>query len=364
MLIQESSYVWIPGDTTQEPIPVYDHTNNYDNSSSHNFSTSSWPSTKSNMPEMSVPTSVYKRKKIHRSSTPTFIEKRKKTRRSSTSAFVYNRRKAQKKPTTEENPKSKMMVSCTINDYCPSLKSQMDIYEKNLCISFIRSYGVFERHRSRKRTGVRNDICCLRSCKVCNQTDTTLNMLICDLCDESSHLSCCYPTSTKVPVGEWFCDSCLRKKLKESNPRKSTVDNTGRILSMLRSADPYKSNVRVGKDFQAAISDWSDPIIYDLIEYGEPTEISHVECDCYQDPNSSTLSRLGSIGNWLQCRQVVDGDGNICGKWRRAPLFEVQTNNWECFHTVLWDPAHADCAVPQECDTDQVLMQLEYIQMV
>ncbi|PWA64809.1 ELM2 domain, Zinc finger, PHD-type, Zinc finger, CW-type, Zinc finger, RING/FYVE/PHD-type [Artemisia annua] len=156
----------------------------------------------------------------------------------------------------------------------------------------------------------------------------------------------------------------FRTKLKESNPRKSTVDNSGRILSMLRSSDPYKSKVRVGKDFQAEISDWSDPIIYDLIKYGEPTEISHVECDCYRDPNSSKLSRLGSIGNWLQCRQVIDGDGTICGKWRRAPLFEVQTEKWECFHTVLWDPAHADCAVPQECDTDQVLMQLEYIQVL
>ena len=111
-------------------------------------------------------------------------------------------------------------------------------------------------------TSVRNDICCLRSCKVCNQTDATLNMLICDLCDESSHLSCCYPILKKVPVGEWwFCDSCLGKKLKESNPRKSTVDNSGRILSMLRSSDPYKSKVRVGKDFQAKISDWSDPIV-------------------------------------------------------------------------------------------------------
>lgn len=31
----------------------------------------------------------------------------------------------------------------------------------------------------------------------------------------------------------------------------------------------------------------------------------------------------------------------------RAPLFEVQTDDWECFCAVLWDPAHADCAVPQ-----------------
>ncbi|KAL7263415.1 hypothetical protein ACSBR1_001558 [Camellia fascicularis] len=47
-----------------------------------------------------------------------------------------------------------------------------------------------------------------------------------------------------------------------------------------------------------------------------------------------------------------------------APLFEVQTDNWECFHAILWDPAHADCAVPQELDTDQVLKHLKYIEML
>lgn len=31
----------------------------------------------------------------------------------------------------------------------------------------------------------------------------------------------------------------------------------------------------------------------------------------------------------------------------RAPLHEVQTDEWECFCCVHWDPAHADCAVPQ-----------------
>jgi len=31
----------------------------------------------------------------------------------------------------------------------------------------------------------------------------------------------------------------------------------------------------------------------------------------------------------------------------RAPLFEVQTDSWECFCSILWDPAHADCAVRQ-----------------
>lgn len=31
----------------------------------------------------------------------------------------------------------------------------------------------------------------------------------------------------------------------------------------------------------------------------------------------------------------------------RAPLFEVQTDDWDCSCAVVWDPIHADCAVPQ-----------------
>ena len=100
---------------------------------------------------------------------------------------------------------------------------------------------------------------------------------------------------------------------------------------------------------------------------------------CLQDKKTS-------IGNWIQCREVLD-TGVACGKWRRytlhskwllflysydcayttmlthnvtyvyafftawtfgrAPLFVVQSSNWDCSCSVIWDPIHADCAVPQ-----------------
>ncbi|WVZ19023.1 hypothetical protein V8G54_006345 [Vigna mungo] len=41
----------------------------------------------------------------------------------------------------------------------------------------------------------------------------------------------------------------------------------------------------------------------------------------------------------------------------------VQTNAWECFCAIHWDPSHADCAVPQELETDQVLKQLKYVEV-
>jgi len=72
-----------------------------------------------------------------------------------------------------------------------------------------------------------------------------------------------------------------------------------------------------------------------------------------------------SIGNWIQCRETLNpGDSDkqvVCGKWRRAPLYVVQTDDWDCFSCLLWDPAHADCAVPQELKTSDVLKQLKFV---
>jgi len=91
-------------------------------------------------------------------------------------------------------------------------------------------------------------------------------------------------------------------------------------------------------------------------QFAEPTEL---------DPNEITMlgclqDKKTSIGNWIQCREVLD-TGVACGKWRRAPLFVVQSSIWDCSCSVIWDPIHADCAVPQELETDEVLEQLKYI---
>ncbi|KAG6588044.1 hypothetical protein SDJN03_16609, partial [Cucurbita argyrosperma subsp. sororia] len=101
---------------------------------------------------------------------------------------------------------------------------------------------------------------------------------------------------------------------------------------------------------------------------GEPLEMDPSGSFLMHEQSTNKPCRLSAIGNWLQCQQVIDGvggvNGVICGKWRRAPLFEVQTDDWECFCSILWDPAHADCAVPQELETGQVLKQLKYIEML
>ncbi|KAE8125913.1 hypothetical protein FH972_020674 [Carpinus fangiana] len=77
-----------------------------------------------------------------------------------------------------------------------------------------------------------------------------------------------------------------------------------------------------------------------------------------------------SASNWLQCREVLYDDsrecvkGTICGKWRRAPFAEVQTDAWDCSCAVLWDPAHADRAVPQDCRSAGNLLLSRRIYMI
>nr|GMD18196.1 histone-lysine N-methyltransferase 2C isoform X3 [Ipomoea batatas] len=254
--------------------------------------------------------------------------------------------------------------------------------ERDICISVLRKYGLLENICTTQAfTSTRN--CCQIACKVCGCTDTTLKMLICDNCNDIFHLSCCNPHVKKVPYDEWFCLSCLRKKrklLKENSSSKSlhsmeaggcsnilSKGESGLIASMLRSTEPYNTSVRIGNQFQADVPDWNGPVNNEASPITEPVEMDPSES--LHDSSTNKPFKISSIGNWLQCQQVIEGigedvDGTICGKWRRAPLFEVQTDDWECFQSVLWDPAHADCAVPQELETAEVLKQLKYIEML
>lgn len=217
-----------------------------------------------------------------------------------------------------------------------------------------------------------------RSCKICDHLDSTENMLICDRCEDAFHGSCCNPQIKEITEDEWFCYSCLRKKrypLREIHGRKSLTSTSemdsyedvesSPIYLMLSETEPYNRSVPLGKRFQAKVPDWSGPINgnIDNDAFGEPLKTD--------TPDFSNLHHLNSesstIVNWLQCRAVIQDIGEvddeiICGKWRRAPLHEEQSENWECFDAVAWDPCCADCAVPQELETDQVLKQLKYVE--
>lgn len=253
--------------------------------------------------------------------------------------------------------------------------------ERDICISIIRSHGFVEIARSvqdcisasdNAMTSDQN--CCSRTCKVCGNSETSSKMLICDQCEDAFHTFCCIPRVKRIPVDEWFCYSCLKKKrkiLKEKScnaPSNITnEDELGPIAQMLRDTRPFKSSVRVGHEYQVDVPDWSGPVIAEN-DISDPEEIKELDLVLHGDDCKKAL-QLSSIGNWIQCQEVIEGteedtDVAICRKWRRAPLFESQTDDWECFQAVLWDPAHADCAVPQELPTDEVLRQLKYIEML
>ncbi|URD94046.1 PHD [Musa troglodytarum] len=260
---------------------------------------------------------------------------------------------------------------------------------KELCIFVLRTNGLL-RGACESGAWVSPEVLdhhepTFQSCKICCQLGQPLKMLICDLCEEAFHVSCCRPKIRNLPFDEWFCQSCFSKKPKSFIDEKSgktctLVDElpghrrraSHRVLDpiafMLRDSQPYTTGARIGKDFQAEVPDRSGPIPDDFNPYGEPSEVDPAEYSSLSVWNNSRPPKSTSIGNWVQCREVVytgdDDEGTVCRKWRRAPLFVVQTDDWDCSCAVLWDPIHADCAVPQELETEVVLKHLKFIEML
>ncbi|KAG6517794.1 uncharacterized protein LOC122056132 [Zingiber officinale] len=214
-------------------------------------------------------------------------------------------------------------------------------------------------------------------CKKCGLFDDPLQMLICDQCDETYHQSCCVPRVTKIPGNEWYCQLCFKKrpKLLISKSPDTIGEISGHtynissrkysISFMLKDSKPYTTGVRIGKDFQTEIMDWSEPVTNEDDYFDEPSEMDideSVDLNVWRGRKTQCPS---SIGNWVQCREFLSSDGPkegiICGKWRRAPLFIVQSEDWDCSCAVQWDPIHADCAVPQELKTEEVLNDLKLV---
>ncbi|VVA99597.1 unnamed protein product [Arabis nemorensis] len=194
-----------------------------------------------------------------------------------------------------------------------------------------------------------------RPCKHCDKPVTIEKMLICDRCEEAYHPSCCGIRMKEVAeIDDWLCPSCLKMetKIKARISRKRK----------LRVRGPFVIGIRIGKEFQADVPDWSGPTMSDTSFVGEPLEIDQSEY-MHDLKKAKNGKKPHSPVNWLQCREE-NNNGDICGKWRRAPRSEVQTKDWECFCCVSWDPSRADCAVPQELETSEVLKQLKYIEML
>uniref|UniRef100_A0A0D9W4Y5 PHD-type domain-containing protein n=1 Tax=Leersia perrieri TaxID=77586 RepID=A0A0D9W4Y5_9ORYZ len=255
----------------------------------------------------------------------------------------------------------KNATECSSSNIGPTEPTAGFTSARDLCIAILKEDGLITETRTRITTEefTGYDANLLFPCNTCGKSDHPLKMLICDSCEAAFHLSCCIPRVHVVPTGEWYCLPCFRKKPKSLYGKLSEgkVKPSGNINQrppgmnaieyMLKDTKPYVTGVRIGGDFQAEVPEWSCPSSSGNVHFEEPSDF--VPADLTK----------------LNCREVLsDGDSDkqvVCGKWRRAPLFVVQSDDWDCSCCLPWDPAHADCAVPQELDTDEVLRQLKYL---
>ncbi|KAL0308284.1 UNVERIFIED_CONTAM: hypothetical protein Sradi_5770700 [Sesamum radiatum] len=203
----------------------------------------------------------------------------------------------------------------------------------------IRNQGLVDRvgsgqeRDSSENTCIRNDIYYSQPCKICEHLDSTSNMLICDNCLDAFHMSCCNPCIKRIPVGEWLCTSCSKKRhkiLKEKsisitseigNGNSASEGELGSIEFMFTDTEPYMSNVRIGDEFQADVPDWSSPTYKERDPYVDWLEMDSSNNGSMQEQNYTKPLKLSSIGNWLQCQGLIEGigeggEGTICGKWR------------------------------------------------
>jgi len=272
-----------------------------------------------------------------------------------------------------------------IDDACACSSISIPNSSKDFCVNFLKTRGLLVepvfpfRNSNKVSLGILkgNEVNFHCRCKVCGLIlQNYRKILFCDLCEEAFHLSCFPQSKVMAKSGDnWYCQSCAKTNprplldavkgkifpnISEEYKRKILRKELGPIPFMLVDTGPYTSNVRIGSCFQANV-----PECYGLSELN-PLEICNVT-----DKNLTKFPKnLDSIGNWIQCRGTIynernDNDaGVLCGKWRRSPLFVTQTDNWDCFCSVVWDPFHSDCAVPQEIETDEVMKHLKFVDLL
>lgn len=122
-------------------------------------------------------------------------------------------------------------------------------------------------------------------CKICDSLEDSTSTLICDICEESFHMSCCNPRVVSIPKDDWYCTACRRKRKKlVINPcigsrenlgglkfrsclpvkgvREKNIGEKGDIFRyMLQDSVAYTTQVRIGKNYQADIPIWTGEVM-------------------------------------------------------------------------------------------------------
>lgn len=264
--------------------------------------------------------------------------------------------------------------------------------EKAWCMTILKKYGVcgeFSQTPSyAEHPGVVGDSTCHRTCKICDRSEDA-RTLICDMCEESFHMSCFTPKVKSKPVQDWFCPTCktIRKKnrIKVSTNCNTESRYSYLIRNMRNENASYTTQVRIGKEYQADIPECTGNIslssenpflgvVVSLKEKILEKELAEENLKNNRWPKGWKPANAlppGSKEIWLQCMSIIYKKGDvcsdgeiaktdiICGKWRRAPLSEVQNEKWDCSCAVVWDPHHADCFVPQELESAEIQRRME-----
>lgn len=168
----------------------------------------------------------------------------------------------------------KNAAECSSSNICPTESITEHVSPRDLCIAILMKDGLINESRTRmthKEEFTGSDANPLLACNNCGCLEHSLKMLICDSCEAAFHLSCCIPCIKEVPTDEWYCAPCLSKKPKShygilsegrikpsrsTNPRPHGMSH---IEYMLKDAEPYVTGVRIGRDFQAEVPEWSGP---------------------------------------------------------------------------------------------------------
>lgn len=264
--------------------------------------------------------------------------------------------------------------------------------EKAWCMMILKKYGVcgqFSQTPSyAEDPGVVGDGTCHRTCKTCNKLEDE-RTLICDMCEESFHMSCCKPKVKSKPVQDWICPTCKTKRKKKGIKVSTNCEIESKYSYLLREMHAgtasYTTQVRIGKEYQADIPECTgesslssaNPFIGVVVSLKEKIlekELAEENLKnniWVKDWKPANALPPGSKERWLQCMSTIYKKGEvcsdgrkaktdiICGKWRRAPLSEVQNEKWDCSCAVVWDPHHADCFVPQELETAEIQRRME-----
>ncbi|KAL0702861.1 hypothetical protein Bca4012_058983 [Brassica carinata] len=144
-----------------------------------------------------------------------------------------------------------------------------------------------------------------RQCKRCDKAGTVEKMLICDECEDAYHPRCCrVRVKEAAEMDDWVCRPCLKKS------SKTKIKGRSRERRWSRVTEPFVIGVRVGKEFQADVPDWSGP----TMRYLASTITSSLNLRDLRKAKNGKKPRAAE--NWLQCREE-NRNGDICGKWRR-----------------------------------------------